>query len=162
MLGWEQGQLNGPFVYPGERLANQLFTLSSIGVFANPPDDVAAVEAYPPPDLASADVSARGATYLHVNCAMCHQPNGGGQSDADFRLSTGLAGANVCDAVPEEGDFGVADARVFAPGDPARSMISVRMRRLQSGRMPLLGSTVVDEVGVDVVDHYSTATTTCP
>jgi hypothetical protein len=41
-------------------------------------------------------------------------------------------------------------------------MISVRMHRLQSGRMPLLGSTVVDAVGTDVVDRYIAATTTCP
>jgi hypothetical protein len=79
-----------------------------------------------------------------------------------MRLKTGFENANICDAPPDEGDFGVGNARVFAPGDPARSMISVRLKRLQAGRMPILGSTVVDANGTDVIDRWITATTVCP
>jgi hypothetical protein len=163
VLGLEVGQLNGGLVYAQTgRFANQLFTWGEIGLFSNPPADVAAEPVYPPLDLATADIVERGRTYLHVNCAMCHRPDGGGQSDADMRLSTPLSQQKICDELPEEGDLGVADARVLAPGDPARSLISVRMKRLQAGRMPLLGSTVVDARGVDVVDRMITATTSCP
>lgn len=163
VLGWELGQLNGGIVYPQTgRLANQLRTLSAIGVFSNPVADVDAAPVYPPLDLASADIVERGRTYLHVNCAMCHRPDGGGQSDADLRLGTPLSQQKICDERPKEGDLGVDNARVLAPGDPARSMLSVRMKRLQAGRMPLLGSTVVDARGTDVVDRMITATTACP
>jgi uncharacterized repeat protein (TIGR03806 family) len=163
VLGWEVGQLNGPQVYASTgRLANQLFTLSSIGIFDAPVGDVADLPRYAPLNLSTVDVAVRGATYLHTNCSMCHRPGGGGQSDADLRLSTGLANANICDQAPSEGSFGVANARVFAPGDPARSMISVRMKRLAAGRMPLFGSNIVDAVGTDVVDRWITSTAACP
>ena len=163
VFGWEVGQLNGGFTYPQTgRLANQLFTLSSIGVFANPPADVGAQDSYPPVDLASVDVSERGRAYLHVNCSFCHRPGGGGQSDADMRLNTAPADQHLCDEAPEQGDLGVAGARVFFPGDPARSLVSLRMQRLGANRMPPVGSSVIDTVGADVVDRYITATATCP
>jgi uncharacterized repeat protein (TIGR03806 family) len=163
VLGLEVGQLNGGLVYASTgRFANQLFTLGSIGVVSNPVADVASAPRFPPLNLASVDVAERGRTYLHVNCAMCHRPGGGGQSDADMRIQTAFGASNLCNEVPDEGDYGVLDARVFAPGDPARSMVSMRLKRLQSGRMPLLGSTVVDAAGVDVVDRWITSTTSCP
>jgi uncharacterized repeat protein (TIGR03806 family) len=162
VLGLEVGQLNGGLVYPTGRLANQLFTWGELGLLSNPPANVADEPVYPPLDLATIDVVERGRTYLHVNCAMCHRPDGGGQSDADLRLSTPLAQQHICDELPEEGDLGVVGARVLAPGDPARSMLSVRMKRLQAGRMPLLGSTVVDTRGVQVVDRMIAAITSCP
>ncbi len=163
VLGWEVGQLNGGFNYPQTgRLANQLFTLSSIGVFSNPPADVAVEASYPPVDLGSVDVSERARTYLHVNCSMCHRPGGGGQSDADLRLTTATASQHLCDEAPDQGDLGVEGARLLFPGDPARSLISLRMRRQGANRMPPVGTNVVDSVGADVVDRFITATATCP
>jgi hypothetical protein len=72
------------------------------------------------------------------------------QSNADMRISTPAANQNLCDANPGEGNFGVAGAKLVFPGDPARSLVSLRMKRLAAGRMPLLGSNVVDDVGTDV------------
>jgi uncharacterized repeat protein (TIGR03806 family) len=162
VLGLELQQQNGGFVYPNGRFANQLRTLAHIGyVPAEVDDDLAALPALPPPDLASVDVSARARAYLHVNCSMCHRPGGGGQSQADLRIDRTLTQTNICDRVPEEGDFGVENARVLAPGDPARSLLSVRMKRLAPGRMPLLGSTVVDTTGTDLVDRFITTTSAC-
>ncbi len=163
VLGWEVGQLNGGFNYPQTgRLANQLFTLKSIGVFTNPPADVADEAVYPAIDLASVSVEARARTYLHVNCAMCHRPGGGGQSDADMRLTASGADANLCGEAPEQGSLGVDGAQVIFPGDPAKSLVSLRMKRLGAGRMPPVGTNVVDVLGTDVVDRYITGLTSCP
>ena len=163
VLGWEEGQLNGGFIYPQTgRLANQLLTLGSIGVFSNPPADVTVVAKYPPVDLASADIAERGRTYLHVNCSMCHRPGGGGQSDGDMRLTTAIPDQHLCGAEPEQGDLGVPGAQVFFPGDPARSLLSLRMKRQGANRMPPVGSAIVDVVGADVVDRYIAATAVCP
>ena len=113
-------------------------------------------------DLGSVDVSERARTYLHVNCSMCHRPGGGGQSDADLRLTTATASQHLCDEAPDQGDLGVEGARLLFPGDPARSLISLRMRRQGANRMPPVGTNVVDSVGADVVDLFITATATCP
>jgi uncharacterized repeat protein (TIGR03806 family) len=162
-LGLEAGQLNGSLLYAETgRRANQLQTLSAIGVFANPPADVAALPRFAALQDERVDVAERARTYLHVNCSMCHRPDGGAQSDADLRLSTSFAASRTCDVAPSEGDLGIDGARLFFPGDPARSLLSIRMQRAGAGRMPLLGSNVVDVTGVGVIDRWITQTATCP
>jgi hypothetical protein len=137
-------------------------SMFSIGVFANPPADVAALPRFAALQDERVDVAERARTYLHVNCSMCHRPDGGAQSDADLRLSTSFAASRTCDVAPSEGDLGIDGARLFFPGDPARSLLSIRMQRAGAGRMPLLGSNVVDVTGVGVIDRWITQTATCP
>jgi hypothetical protein len=93
---------------------------------------------------------------------MCHRPGGGGQSDADMRLTTAIPDQHLCGEAPDQGDLGVDGARIFFPGDPTRSLISLRMHRLGANRMPPVGTNIVDALGTDVVDRYITATTACP
>ena len=65
--------------------------------------------------------------------------------------------------MPQEGPLGLDnDPRLLAPGDPARSMIAIRMKRLGQGRMPLIGSLVVDDVGSSVVDAWIGSLANCP
>ena len=44
----------------------------------------------------------------------------------------------------------------------AKSLVSIRMKRSGAGRMPPLGSNVVDSLGVDVVDRYIDSLAACP
>ncbi len=162
-LGWEIGQLNGDFTYEQTgRTANQLFTLGAIGVFSNPVADVDAAVAYPALRDLTASAEERSRAYLHVNCAMCHQPGGGGQSAMDVRFSTSFRNANLCNQQPQEGDLGVAGARLLVPGDPSRSLVSLRMRRTGTGAMPPIGRNVVDSAGASVVDSWIDSVTRCP
>lgn len=54
------------------------------------------------------------------------------------------------------------DNRLVAPGDPARSIVSLRMHSTTGDRMPQLASYVVDAAGVAVVDAWIAAMTGCP
>jgi hypothetical protein len=123
-----------------------------------------APDATPIPALEATDESldARARAYLHVNCSGCHRPDGpDGRSNLDLRYTTPPAETGLCDATPRAGDLGIADARIVAPGDPARSVLSARMHAPDSARMPPLSSNVVDAQGVEVVDAWIAQLAAC-
>jgi hypothetical protein len=55
---------------------------------------------------------------------------------------------------PGQGDFGLANVRYIAPGDPARSMVYHRMKLLGLGRMPHVASNIVDQDAVDLIAEW--------
>ena len=67
----------------------------------------------------------------------------------------------ACDVAPVTGDLGVADARLIAPGDPSRSILSVRMHALDVYRMPPLGSSQVDVEGTELIDAWIASLQDC-
>ena len=105
----------------------------------------------------------RARAYLHANCSHCHRPDApGGRADLDLRFTTPAADVGLCDATPRAGDLDIQDARLLAPGDPARSIVSARMHTLGSTRMPGLASASVDDAGVDLIDAWISGLTDCP
>ncbi|WP_426751510.1 PQQ-dependent sugar dehydrogenase [Myxococcus sp. Y35] len=160
LLGLEVAQLNRNFKYPGGRLASQLGTLSHIGVLTlpAPPEQLPRMPAYNGPE----PVEARAKAYLHVNCAVCHRPNGLGRGESDMRYATPVAGMKVCGVAPQHGDLGEAGAMLVAPGAPTKSMVSRRMHTLATARMPPLATAVVDTEGTALVDAWITSLHDCP
>ncbi len=161
-LGMELGQLNGDEVYPStNRVSNQLATLEHIGLFSAPlgttPDKIVA---YPSP-AGTAPVEARARAYLHANCSMCHRPNSNGGGPMDLRFATALADTKACNVSPDDGDLGVAGARLLVPGDPTKSIASLRPHARDATRMPPLASSVVDTAGVGVIDAWITSLKAC-
>lgn len=159
-LGLENLQLNRTAQY-GSRIANQLATLDHVGLFDAPIGDPAGI-----PALASLTATAAATriarSYLHANCSFCHRPGGMGQGPQDFLFSVGFADMKVCNAQPQEGDLGVMGARLFVPGAPERSLISLRMRALDANRMPPLATTLVDTQGNGAIDQWIRTSTGCP
>ncbi|MBK8174070.1 MAG: PQQ-dependent sugar dehydrogenase [Rhodospirillales bacterium] len=144
-LGLETAQLNRDFVYPSTgRSSNQIATLDHIGMYSTTMPPFAELPALASRYLTSTSMIRRARSYLHANCALCHRPDGLAQTTIDFRYSTATDAMNICDAAPIAGNLGVADAKLLAPGDPAHSIIPLRMRRLNTYRMPPIGTGVVD------------------
>jgi uncharacterized repeat protein (TIGR03806 family) len=162
-LGLETAQLNGLMHYEETgRLSNQVATLAHIGLLEGLPSaEPAALAAYPGPD-ADAPIADRARAYLHANCAMCHQPGGPGRGELDLRAATPLAEASLCDEQPQGSDLGVAGARLVVPGEPSRSLVSLRIHDLGLDRMPPLGSQVVDPEGTELVDGWIAGMSSCP
>src|SRR5439155_10884524 len=106
------------------------------------------------PRDASAELDARARSYLHVNCAVCHRPGGGTSSMLDLRIDRPLKDTFALDVPPALGAFALRDARIIAPGDPSRSVLFFRIAKLGHGRMPHVGSTVVDEEGVALIGRW--------
>ncbi|MEQ9495654.1 MAG: PQQ-dependent sugar dehydrogenase [Deltaproteobacteria bacterium] len=161
-LGLELLQLNAPQTYPTTgRTANQIATLSSIGMFDTAPADPSTLPSLAAYDNQAATADDRARSYFHSNCSNCHRTGGPAQGDLDLHFTTALADTAMCDA-PTQGAFGIADARVVTPGDPAASVLSFRMGTLEAPRMPPLASEVVDGVGTGVVDAWITGLGSCP
>jgi uncharacterized repeat protein (TIGR03806 family) len=161
VLGFELAQLTGPTDY-GARRAPQRDTLDHVGVFdwADGARDLALPELVDPFDP-TRTLDERARSYLHTNCASCHLTGGTARGELDLRVGTPLADTGLCDA-PELETFGVADARVVAPGEPARSILLTRLRADGRAQMPALGGFVRDDAGVDLLERWVTGLSSCP
>ncbi len=162
-LGPEIAQLNGTLNYPTTgRTANQLATLEHINLFTTPlPGPPATLAALPDPADPAASLTDRARAYLQTNCAQCHRPGGPTPSSMDLRATTALAAMNTCNANPQSGDLGIANARLIAPGDAARSVLVARMNRRDVNAMPPVGSNVIDASGVALLTAWIDSLSSC-
>ena len=106
------------------------------------------------PGDGAADLDRRARSYLHVNCAVCHRPGGGTSSMLDLRIDRPLPETFAYGVRPALGAFEIRDPLVIAGGDPSRSVLFYRMAKLGHGRMPHVGSVLVDEEGLALVARW--------
>ena len=158
---------------------NQLDEFQDMGLFDAPPvaptADQVLVTPYPgqlgsPPASATLDQKAR--SYLQANCAHCHQPNDGFVMSPfpnfDLRYGTALKDANICNVNTNKGVVpGSTATKILVPGSPMNSVMWVRMNEPPSeddttGRMPQIGSHVVDAPGLQLISDWITALKSCP
>lgn len=102
----------------------------------------------------NADLETRARVWLDVNCAMCHQPEGPGNAQIDLRYATALEETETIDVNPAQGDLGMVDAKLIAPGQPERSLMLHRIESLSEGRMPILGSNRIDVKAVKLLNEW--------
>lgn len=162
-LGPEIAQLNKDFTYPSNgRLANQLDTIEHVMMFTDPlPAPPESLDALANPDDSGQPLELRARAYLHTNCSQCHRPNGPTPSLMDLRYSTPLDEMNACGVTPDGVRLGVPNARLISPGNPAESMIVVRMQRRDSHGMPPLGSNVIDQDNVARISLWIQGLASC-
>ncbi len=159
-LGPELGQLNRDFVYPG-LIANQLITLEAIGLMADPLNDQQKSTVYHAIDDTAYSAERRARSYLHANCAMCHQPGGPGGGNLDLRLSAGFAATGLCNRAPLAGDLGLINPVLLKPGDPDQSILVMRMESDGITRMPPLASSEIDAGAAAVIREWISALADC-
>ncbi len=162
-LGPEIAQLNKDFTYPSTgRTANQLETIDHVMMFTGPlPGPASTLDALADPDDSGAPLEDRVRAYLHTNCAQCHRTNGPTPSTMDLRYTTALADMNACDVTPLQGDLGIPNARLIAPGDSGRSLLVERMQRRDIHGMPPIGSNVIDTANVARVAQWIDSLSGC-
>ena len=98
-------------------------------------------------------LDARARSYLHANCAMCHHP--GGNAIVSFYLNRDLPFEQLkTNKGTGIGTFGMRDAKIIAKGDPYRSVLMYRMSKLGYGRMPYIGSGLVDSRGIALIEDW--------
>ena len=102
----------------------------------------------------SQKLAQRARSYLHANCSHCHRNGGGGNSEFFALASLEFDQLKMLNGSPRHGSFHLPDAKIVHAGNPFKSMIYYRMSSLGSGRMPRLGSTVVDDDGVDLIYEW--------
>ena len=107
------------------------------------------------PDDARVPLETRARAYLHSNCAGCHRPDTALRPKFDLTAASNpLADPELCGVDPIAGDLGVTGAKRLVPGDPAHSLILLRMQRRDANAMPPLGSTVAEDAGVQLVSDW--------
>ena len=165
-LGPELQQLNRHIVYAQTgRSANQNRTWEAIGLFsANLTAQQSNLKLYAlDDDTVSYQLRAR--SYLHSNCAHCHQPDEVNTTTIDLRFETALAEMNVCGATPLRGDLGLTNPYIIDPngtGINPNSVLIARMESNDSGlRMPPLASELVDTQAVDVLNLWQEELINC-
>jgi uncharacterized repeat protein (TIGR03806 family) len=154
-LGVNTLQMNRLHDYGDGQPRNQLAQLEEWGVFAKPlpesPDALLRLADY---HDHSKSINDRARSYLHANCSHCHRLWGGGLTDFQVPAILPLNKTGLIDATPERGHFNIDDPRLIAPGNPDRSLLTHRMTLLKIGRMPHVGSNVVDEEGVELLREW--------
>jgi glucose/arabinose dehydrogenase len=75
-------------------------------------------------------------SYLHGNCAVCHQPGGASRGLFDARITTPIEQAGILNGALAAGDLGVAGAKVVVPGLPEKSILLRRLKDTGFFRMP--------------------------
>ena len=99
--------------------SNQVEWLSRLGLLESTPD----LAKLPVPRLAdpyddSADLDLRARSYLQANCSHCHQFNAGGTANIALGIEVPLDQTRTVGERPIQGTFGIAGARIIAPGEP--------------------------------------------
>ena len=156
-LGLNTAQLNKPSAH-SEFNGNQLTFLHAAGILSWTPD-LSKLPSLVDPYDESADLDRRARSYLQTNCAHCHQFNAGGTANIALGFEVPLKATQTIGIRPIQGTFGIAGARIIAPGDPARSVLFYRMSKLGGGRMPRVGSNQVDERASRMIHDWIA---TCP
>ena len=102
-------------------------------------------------------LDARGRSYFHANCAHCHRFGGGGSAYVLLNGELPLADMQAVGVQPRQGGFGIENAEIIAPGDPYRSSLFYRMSTAGPGRMPHIGSEIVDARGLALIHDWIAA-----
>ena len=167
-LGPETAQLNRLGDYPsGNGEAEQITTLDFIGMFSSPLPTPEVLPALPDPFTPDAsldpddDLNRRARSWLHTNCAGCHRSGGPTQSTMDWRYTVALQDTGTCNVDPAGEDFGIAGAKLLAPGDSAASVALYRMSRRDAAAMPPLGSFIADDEGVALITAWIDSLSSC-
>jgi uncharacterized repeat protein (TIGR03806 family) len=96
-------------------------------------------------------VESRAKSYLHANCAHCHQPGGTEQVDMDLRFETPLENMNICNVSASTFLNDGASTKRIEPGNADNSVLLQRINSVGDIQMPPLSKSVVDQNAVDLI-----------
>ena len=165
-LGPETRQLNTSYTnIVTNEPENQLSNYETFGIFSSSLDNLLKITTYYSLDDNNTSYELRAKSYLHANCAHCHQPGGPTPSAMDLRFTTPLSAMNICDVDPLQGDLGVSGIKLVDPQgtfSQPNSVIVARMESLdESIRMPPLATDLVDDQALVVIKNWIDSLTRC-
>jgi uncharacterized repeat protein (TIGR03806 family) len=142
ILGFELRQLQRPFAFPPDcRERDQVEALAAFHVLGR----VATSDApFARLDDTDASTEQRARSYLHVQCVSCHGASLARSTLMNLDFALEFEYAQTCDALPLQGDLGVADARILDPGNPDKSLLYLRIADSGDGMMPPRPDALVD------------------
>lgn len=165
-LGPELQQLNKTYSYSSGRTASQIDTLEAIGLFSSALTNQQKTLKLFSLDDDGVSYQLRAKSYLHSNCAHCHQPNEVDTTTIDLRFETSLLDMNVCGATPLRGDIGLNNPFLIDPDGTIANPNSALIARMESNdpglRMPPLASDLPDLEAIDLLKLWQEELMECP
>jgi len=158
-LAFNLPQINRDHDYAGVK-DNQLRSFLHAGILerkgegANKPVKPSDWPRLAEPYDADGQLNARARAYLHVNCAHCHQYGAGGTADIELRYDVAIEQTKTLGKRPMQGTFEIYEGQILAPGDPFRSVLFYRLSKLGKGRMPHVGSEMLDRPGLALMEAW--------
>jgi putative heme-binding domain-containing protein len=167
LLGFTPGQLHRDVTRDGVK-QNQLQWLESLGLLkrvddggkdlaALADDSLAKTPHHADRDDPNASPSELARSYLHVQCSHCHRDNGGGAGAFQLLKNLSDKDLKVLDEYPKQGNFDLEGGRVVVAGDPARSILYLRMAKFGRGHMPHYATEYVDEKALGWIESWITS-----
>jgi mono/diheme cytochrome c family protein len=150
-LGFNTVQMNRDFGTNG----NQIAAMSAAGYFTGTVSNIHALRALSATTDESASREWRVRSYLHANCAQCHQPGGAALGYWNANITNFTVDAGIING-PLVNNGGNVNARVIRLGSAASSMLLTRISTRGAGQMPPLATSVIDEDAVALVRSWIT------
>lgn len=150
VLGFNQFQLDRKSIVSDQESKNQLDFFHGIGITRELEKPKTKIVALDDPE---ASLHEKAVSYIHVNCASCHQPGGPAVGNWDARITTPLwrKGIILGDLVREEDD---QEKGIVIPGAFHESALFRRTATRGENQMPPIGSHVVDKAGTDLLKAW--------
>jgi hypothetical protein len=143
VLGVNTRQIN-KHIFISQECTNQLSDWTAEGFFSNlevPIADIARFEALKPFGDRTASLEDRVWSYLDANCSHCHHGESSyGRFDAKYSTGT----TDKLSQSPLYSSLGIEGVHLIVPGDPSRSILVERIKRIGPGAMPPLGRHTID------------------
>lgn len=154
VLGVKTRQMNRDFAYSSGVTANQLRTLSRLGLLepSLKESDLSALPKLARANDATRSLEDRVRSYLDANCAHCHRP-GGTVAYFDARYDTPLAKQELIEG-PVLIDHGIDRPKVISPHDIWRSIALMRVNTVGDIKMPPLARETIDQQGVALLKQW--------
>lgn len=152
VLGFEPSQLNRDILSNQQKIYNQVDALV-LGNILTSEKPKTAYKKLVSLDDPKGSIKEKALSYLHVNCAPCHQPGGPAIGNWDARISTSLWKKKLLfgDIIREESED---ELFVIHPGKPEKSAIISRTKIRGPRQMPPIGSHLVDQKAVDILEQW--------
>lgn len=163
-LGLGVAQLSRMILYPGlSAPIDQLSFLQGSKILS---DQVDSQQLNALPKLVdysdpSQTIDRRARSYLHGNCAYCHQPKGGGIGDFDLRIEQSFKDMHTCKTPPAVSDLGVEGSAIIMPSRINKSVLYLRMKNLGDEHMPPITSRLVDSQGLGLIRDWILIQSNC-
>jgi len=134
---------------------SQIQALSEAGFFTAPVSNFNTLRQLARADDESWSLEYRVRSYLAANCSQCHQPGQTGPGLWDGRISPPLPQTGLIRGpVKQSLEGGLSE--LIVPGHPEKSVLLYRISHHGTFRMPPLGSSVLDQKGIDLISRWIT------
>jgi uncharacterized repeat protein (TIGR03806 family) len=154
VLGVKTRQMNRDFTYPSGVRDNELRAWNHAGLFSSRfrESDLPTFAKLAQGGDPTRSLEDRARSYLDVNCAQCHRPEGT-VAYFDARYDTPLAKQELIEG-PVLLDQGIDRPRVVVPNDIWRSILFMRVNSVDTFEMPPLAHETVDKESVALLRQW--------